>query len=385
MRRGRARPRGRPAATTRARWRPARVASRGPPGTAASLAPLLAAGLEHDGGHHGGQLRARPGRPTRPRAGTRRRAGRSRRRAGAATARRAGHAHVRRPRSGAKVPGRVSTSHTRSKTRAIELVRPSMRRTSASCSARAGGSARPTGRGPHVRSSRGTGGCAAGAAGSRAWRRRWRRLPASGAARARSRARAGRPARCAWPRPGPRRGAGVAREKLLRAPAPASRYARRPPGRAAESVRTCRSPVSTVGPGPSSPSRPGVEHHRVPGAPAAGDLHDVATRGRRQAGQRLGPARREPPRGAGPAPGRPGAGAGSAYSREVAQVAAHRLGVALQRLGVRLRLPRQPDDGPVRLELREARLEHLAGPVRPTCATRLTAMLYVGRKLDRSG
>src|SRR5690606_27245628 len=48
---------------------------------------------------------------------------------------------------------------------------------------------------------------------------------------------------------------------------------------------------------------------------------------------------------------------------EVAQVAAHRLGVAAQRLGVAAGLPRQADDAPIGLELRERGLEHLARPL----------------------
>jgi hypothetical protein len=70
---------------------------------------------------------------------------------------------------------------------------------------------------------------------------------------------------------------------------------------------------------------------------------------------------------------------------EVAEVAGRRLGVPLQRVLGLAQLPGQPDHRLVGLELRERRLQQLAGGGPPTWCTRLTAMLYDGRKLDRSG
>ena len=278
-----------------------------------------------------------------------------------------------------------STPQTRSKVRAMVWVRLSTRRRSAvGLALAAGSSARPSGRGPPARRSRGRGAPAARAR-SRGELvvvgRRRPRAPARLAAVAVGRARW----RAAW-RPG--RGAlpGCAALKYFGMRSRSQRLDRRPGSRPATAGATCRSAVSTSGRGPvGPPGRARVEHDGQPGPAAGRHPDDVAEPQPLQRAPR--PARRGWPRRCATASASRSdeRAAQRGVLLEVAEVAGHRLAVALQRLLVAAHLPGQPDHRPVGLELGERRLQQLRARSRPTCPTRLTAMLYDGRKLDRSG
>ena len=224
--------------------------------------------------------------------------------------------------------------------------------------------ARPSGRGPPARRSRGT--------GARAAARRSRRSSSSSAAR--------RPAgrgSCA-PRSAPP--AGRAFSALRRVAARSRRAAalralkcfgtairvtrlRRAGTSTSDSRRTCRSAVSTVGRGPSAPpATPASITTACPARrPAAGTRMTSPRRSRSSeataSARRSRDAARDSSASRSPIRRR-----SAAYSVKSPRWQRHRLGVAGQRLLLPARLPGQADHRPVGLELRERRLQDLPGP-----------------------
>ena len=243
--------------------------------------------------------------------------------------------------------------------------RPSTRRPGRWSRAAAGSSARPSGRGPPARRSRGRGAraarCAAGRSrsSSAAAARRWLALPAV-AVTGLGAQRRGQVAPLL----------GRARVEGLRDPHPLHRLDRH---REVDRCQPLDLPpaVSTSGAGPSPrrASRPGSRTTgRAPAPAAAGDVDDVAGLELLQRARRLRRGAAERAARASSVSRSLSSRRSAAYSSKSPEVAGHGLAVTLQRLLVAPHLPGDADHRPVGLELREGGLQQLAGAVPPELA-----------------
>ena len=244
----------------------------------------------------------------------------------------------------------------------------------AGCRAAAGGSARPSGRGPRARRSRGRGGARIAARSRAISRVVGGRGPLLAVPLA---ARCARPW-CAARRPG--RGATAGERGLKDLGIRIRSSASTGTGKSIDASRlTCRSAVSTSGRGPSWYSKPRWPLAR-PGRAAPGRAPARARRTCRSGTWMTSPGLSFSSATAACGPPLRRALLGqlglavlelAAQPRvllEVAEVAGHGLAVALQALLVALHLPGDADDRLVGLELREGRLQQLARAVPPELA-----------------